>query len=77
MASVRAVPSGNPAFVVLEVTMPGTDLPAFRHSIAAAALADGRVDLTAEVERLSAEAETRLIAWLQQQEVLARLGGGA
>ncbi len=77
MAEVRSVASDNPAFVVLEVTVPGSDLPAQRVSIAAAAIADGSVDLDAEIDRLTAQADERLANWRAAQAVLARIGGAS
>jgi hypothetical protein len=70
---VTVIDSGNPAFTVLEVSVPGTALPAHRASIANAAIASGAVDLNAVISTLKAEAALRYDNWLAAQAVLAGL----
>lgn len=71
--TVIAITSDNANFVVLEVAAPGTSFPKYRHSISCGAIADGRIDIAAEVSRLRADAVTRLANWRAAQAALEAL----
>ena len=68
---VVQIPSGNAAFIVIEVTVPDSTLPAHRVTVACSAIAQGTVDVVGLIEQLRSDARLRYDRWIAAQAYLA------
>lgn len=71
MIKVRVIPQDNPNFVVLEGYDDAGDCPAFRLSVSCAALADGTLSISEQVDSLVARMTQRVERWTQAKSALA------